>query len=118
MEINQKYMCRVPLPDCALRSLVGMNRTIDATMNGLNVFYSEGNLRDWDRWDDLNRITTPTLLIVGKYDMMDVEDVRKMSQLIPNAQLVVCNDSAHLSMIDEPETYFQAIKVFCEQLSN
>lgn len=108
------YACMVELPVNALKSLMTMNRSVYNTMFGKNEFYPDGNCCGWNRWDDLCKINLPVLVTSGRYDpMMSVEDIEKMSEMIPNSELLICEKSAHLSMIDEPDTYFQKIVEFC-----
>jgi len=53
--------------------------------------------------DELQRITTPTLLIVGDRDVVTVEHVVKMAHLIPEARLTVL-PGTHGSFIGEVGT--------------
>lgn len=117
-KINEGHICRVPLPDYAIKSLVEMNRHLYHTMMGKNEFHPEGNLKDWDRWNDLEKIRIPTLLSTGSYDIMSVDDIKKMQTLMPNAITSICENGGHLSMIDSPEDYFIAINNFLQTLRN
>lgn len=114
--INKEHMCRIELPDYAIESLANMNHSIYETMMGKNEFHPNGNLKDWDRWNDLKNINVPTLLSVGRYDIMSVEDIEKMNQLIPGSSLSICENGSHLSLIDDQETYFNAIIKFINDL--
>lgn len=116
--LNSKYICQKPLPRCAIKSLCTINKNIYETMYGKNEFFPEGNLSTWERWYSLCQIKVPTLLIVGQYDMISVESVTKMQRIISGSvpcTMVICENSAHLSMIDNPDTYFGAIITFCNK---
>lgn len=117
-KINEEHICRVPLPDYAIKSLVEMNKYLYQTMMGKNEFHPEGNLKDWDRWNDLEKIHIPTLLSTGRYDIMSVDDIKKMQALMPNAIISICENGGHLSMIDSAKDYFKAINNFLQALKN
>lgn len=108
-----KYMCSKPLPKYALKCLGNMNRHIYNMMFGKNEFFPNGNLITWNRWNDLPKIQTPTLIIVGQYDIMSTDDVNYMFFLIPTCYMSIIKNSCHLSMIDADEIYFDDIIDFC-----
>lgn len=112
-EIMQ-YTCMIPLPDYAINCLTNMNRSVYNTMLGKNEFFPDGNLINWNRWNDLKNINVKTLIIIGKKDMMSVSDADKMFNLIPNVKLTIYEYSAHVPMIDNPKAYFTTICDFCE----
>ena len=72
--------------------------------------------KDWDRWADLPRIVVPTLLSVGRYDTMAVEDIRRMGKLIPRSRVSVCERGSHLSMWDDQQTYFRDLIDFIKSV--
>lgn len=54
-------------------------------------------LRDWDVWDELSRITRPTLILHGSGDrVVSVENARRMAAAIPGARLVVLDGAGHV----------------------
>jgi proline iminopeptidase len=74
-----------------------------------------GNYRQWNRWDDLAKINVPTLIIAGRYDTIDPADAVKMAQLIPNAKAIICEKGSHLTLYDDPDSYFGAILSFLKK---
>lgn len=54
----------------------------------------------WNRTAALKRITSPTLLLVGSFDIAAPADVRKMAQIMPKATFVELADSGHAEWID------------------
>jgi proline iminopeptidase len=105
-----KHLCRLaPWPEPVMRSFLNLNFQIYNTMQGPSEFVVTGNLKDWDRWSDLQRISTPTLLLVGRYDTTAVEDIERMAALLPSARMVVCERGSHLAMYDDQEAYFGAL---------
>ena len=59
-----------PWPDYVERSFAQMDEdpTVYHTMNGPSEFHCIGSLKTWDITDRLHEITTPTLLVSGRYD--------------------------------------------------
>ncbi len=71
-------------------------------------------LADADQSDLLPRIAAPTLLIWGEADARSPLRVAHQFQAsIPNAQLVVIPDAGHVSNLEQPEQFNQAVREFC-----
>ena len=116
-EIYTKHICRVqPWPEPLMRMFSHMNQDVYDTMQGPNEFVVTGNLKDWDRWDDLGSITVPTLVSVGRYDTMRVTDIERMGELIPNSRVAICEQGSHCSMWDDQEAYFRDLVGFVEDV--
>ena len=94
------------------RMLRHMNFQVYNTMQGPNEFVITGKFKDWDRWNDLHRVTVPTLLLVGEFDTMRVSDIERMGQLIPNARVAVLRGGSHCTMWDAQEDYFARLTSF------
>jgi pimeloyl-ACP methyl ester carboxylesterase len=64
-------------------------------------------------YDDLAKITVPTLIIVGDEDVATVPaKSERMHAAIPGSQLVVIPRAGHSSSIEEPEAVTRAIEAF------
>jgi len=67
--------------------------------------------------DDLNKINTPTLILVGEMDTATPPEVSKqMHELIENSELVVIPNAGHSSTIEEPEAINAAMENFLKHL--
>ena len=67
-------------------------------------------------YDQLDRISTPTLIIVGKEDVATTPDKsERMRDAIRGAELRVLPRGGHSASIEEPEAVTQAIEVFLGQ---
>lgn len=116
-ELYNKHICRLdPWPEPLMDDFQHYNQAIYNQMQGPSEFEVTGTLKNWDRWNDLDRIEVPTLLIVGRYDTMRVSDVEKMHQLIPDSQLLICENGSHLSNWDDEDAYFAGLLKFLDQL--
>lgn len=69
-------------------------------------------------YDDLDKISMPTLIIVGDQDTATVPaKSQRMHDRIKNSKLVIIKDAGHSSSIEEPEAVTGAMKEFFESLS-
>ena len=67
-----------------------------------------------DQRDLLPRITVPTLLIWGEQDARSPLSVaRQFERSIRDAQLVVIPGAGHLSNLERPEEFNDAVREFC-----
>lgn len=111
--VYTRHLCRLdPWPEPVMRSFKALNTKIYNTMQGPNEFVITGNYKNWDRWADLPRIKTPTLLLAGRHDTMSVADKQRMRSLLPNSRLAVCEQGSHMSMYDDQQAYFAALVPF------
>jgi proline iminopeptidase len=114
--LYQRHFCRLePWPEPVERAMRFLNAQVYETMQGPDEFNIVGNYKDWDRWNDLHRITVETLLLVGRHDTMSPAQIEKMSRLMPHARAVVCENGSHMAMYDDQARYFAALLAFLRQ---
>lgn len=71
-------------------------------------------MADADQRDLLPRIAVPTLLIWGEQDARSPLSVaQQFAEAIPDAKLVVIAGSGHLSNLESPEQFNDAVRRFC-----
>ena len=71
-------------------------------------------MAETDQRDLLPRITVPTLLIWGELDERSPLSVaRQFEQAIPDARLVVIPGAGHVSNLEQPERFNEAVREFC-----
>lgn len=67
-----------------------------------------------DQRDMLPRIVVPTLLIWGELDARSPLSVaRQFEQAIPDTKLVVIPQAGHVSNLEQPELFNEAVREFC-----
>jgi len=67
-----------------------------------------------DQRDLLPRIAVPTLLIWGELDARSPLSVaRQFEQAIPDTKLVVIRRCGHVSNLEQPEQFNEAVRDFC-----
>jgi pimeloyl-ACP methyl ester carboxylesterase len=66
----------------------------------------------------LPALTVPTLVVVGRYDVIcGPRWAQELHTLIPQSQLVMLEDSGHLGHVEEPEAFAGAVRTFVESTS-
>ena len=74
---------------------------------------SRGLAQRADSTDLLATIAFPTLVIAGEQDVLTPPDVaQEYASNIPNAQFVVIPNAGHLSNLEQPEAFLQALNSF------
>ncbi len=112
-----KHVLRMPLeewPEPVLRSTENANYEIYLMMQGPSEFgvVGDATLKDWDRTEDLAKITVPTLTVGAEYDTMDPEYKKMMAEKLPNGRYHHCPNGAHWAMYDDADNYFSGIFQF------
>ena len=116
-ELYPQMICRVlPWPEPVTRAFKNVNMKIYIQMQGPSEFVVEGNLKDWEFWDQLPKIQTKALVLGAEFDEMDPKDIHTMAELMPNAEAVICPGGSHLAMWDSQEAYFTSILNFLDKL--
>lgn len=106
------HVCRIPLeewPDPVVRCFAHINPAIYVPMQGPSELGLSGTLETWDRSQDLQHITTPTLVIGAEHDTMDPRHMRWMSEQLPHGTYLHCPDGSHLAQFDDPDHYFPGL---------
>ena len=67
-----------------------------------------------DQRDLLPRIAVPTLLLWGELDARSpLAIAHELQQAIPNSELVVIPGAGHVSNLEQPEAFNDAVRRFC-----
>jgi len=70
-------------------------------------------LQSLDFLGDLPKISCPTLYVTGEFDLAaPVAVMQNMTEITPNAKFEVVKSAAHLSNIEQPDRFLNAIKDF------
>ncbi len=109
------HVLRMPAdewPDPVNRAFAHINSSIYVPMQGPSELGARGKLVDWDRFDDLDRVTVPTLVIGATHDTMDPEYMERMAARIPEGRFLLCPDGSHMAMYDDQARYFGGLVAF------
>ena len=116
-ELYPQCMCRTkPWPEPVTRAFRDAALNIYNEMQGKSEFVVTGNFKEWERWDDLHRITVPTLTIGAGHDTMDPKDLERMASLLPKGEFLLCPNGSHCAMWDDQEVYFAGLLNFLRGL--
>jgi proline iminopeptidase len=106
------HVLRMPVdewPEPVTRTFAHINPDIYVPMQGPSELGMSGSLSEWDRFDDLQQIEVPTLVIGAKYDTMDPVHMRAMADQLPNGTYLECPNGSHLAMYDDTEVYMRGL---------
>jgi len=118
-----EHILRAPLsewPEPVARAFKHMNPNVYVYVQGYSEFGVTENASSkyWDITSELHRITVPTLTIGGKYDSMDPEHMRWISEEVTNGQFLLCPNGSHLSLYDDQKVYFDGLISFIKQVAS
>ena len=94
------------------RLIAELNMQVYGTMWGPSEFHVTGSLAAYDRTGRLGEISVPTLFTAGRYDEATPKATAWYQSLVPGASLEIFEESAHMTMLEEPERYVQVIRNF------
>ena len=72
----------------------------------------DGNLKEVEYVERLPQIKVPTLIIVGDHDESDPRMSKEMHEKIAGSQLIILPKSGHMTFVDQPEQFLQAVREF------
>lgn len=114
--LYHRHLCRAdPWPLPVKRSLEGLSMDVYGTMWGPNEFCCVGSLKDWDRLADMKRIDVPCLILTGAHDELTPACAIAMREALPNAELRIFKNSAHMPFWEEPDAYFATLRTFLDK---
>lgn len=86
---------------------------IQKKMSAIRLNYFSREVQIYDVTKKLKLISTPTLIICGKYDVQcPVTYSIEMNELIPNSKLIVFDKSNHYPFLEEADLFNKEFKTF------
>ena len=111
--LNYRHVCRLNIwPKSINDSLDDWNMNVYGTMQGPNEFLYTGNLKNWNRIEEMKDINVPSLITVGMHDELTPSCAMRMNDSLPNAKLKVFQNSSHMPFYEEPKSYFKILEDF------
>jgi proline iminopeptidase len=111
--LNYRHVCRLDRwPPPLAESVADWNMDPYMAVQGPNEFLYIGNLKDWNRLNDMGSFTEPCLIVCGAHDEMTPNCALRMHVAIPHAEVAVFPNSSHTPFYEEPEAYFQRLEKF------
>jgi len=115
------HVLRMPAeewPDPVNRGLQHINPAIYVPLQGPSELGLGGKLLEWDRTGDLEKITTPTLVIGAEHDTMDPRHMEWMASALPHGRSLMCPTGSHMAMYDDYDTYRTGLVQFLRDVDN
>ena len=109
------HVLRMPAdkwPDPVNRAFAKLNYPLYTLMQGPSALGASGKLVEWDRTEDLDRITVPALGIGATHDTMDPKHMEMIAGRFPKGRFLLCPHGSHMAMYDDQEIYFQGLIAF------
>lgn len=72
------------------------------------------SLGDFDLLQRVEQVDCPVLILHGRHDPIPLEASEALARALPDARLVVLEQSGHVPYVEEPETLFREIERFLE----
>lgn len=117
MEYYKLYLTRSePWSPDLLAAFEGFNTDLYGYMWGPSEFTATGTLKDYNREADLPKLNLPVFFTTGRYDEAIPETVQHFQSLVPGSEIQIFEESAHMTMLDEPDAYAEAIRSFLNRV--
>ena len=113
-----EHILRMPInqwPEPVTRSMSKSNSSLYITMQGPSELGLSGKLTYWDVSKQLPTIAIPTLVIGAKYDTMNPDYMKWMSQQLPKGSYLYCSKGSHMCMYDDQKTYMNGLVNFLKK---
>jgi proline iminopeptidase len=111
-EFYKRYLSNKPYTTEVQKSMDDLNVDVYRTMWGNTEFSATGNLKKFDRSDDLHNINIPALFTCGEFDEATPGTTAWYAMKVKNSEFRVIKDAAHMTMNEQPEEYVQTVRTF------
>jgi proline iminopeptidase len=119
MEYYKRYFSRTdPWPPELLQAFEDLNTDVYGLMWGPSELAATGTLKDYEREDALPGLDLPVLFTTGRHDEATPETVEHYRGLVPGARITIFENSAHMTMHDEPEASVETVRGFLNEVES
>jgi proline iminopeptidase len=109
-ELPYMYHVRPPAWDLAGEAL-GWD-VLKEMWGAVSDFHIDGNLKEFDFTPSLRGLKMPTLVIYGDHDLLTAATAQESHAAIANSLLVELRNAAHMTFVDQPVAFFDAVSTF------
>lgn len=113
---NSFYNRKQPLSPYLDSSLRFQSLQVYHHMWGPEEFIATGNLKDYDRISDLERVKVPVLFTAGQYDAARPSTVKNYQQLVKGSVFEQIPNAGHSTMSDNIEVDLKVLRAFWKRL--
>jgi len=113
-EYNKLFVCRRldPLPASLKKVFANKNNDIYELMWGPSEFNPTGNLKDFDRINQLHKIKCPVLFNCGEFDSITENSLKLGLKQVENGSIHVFKGSSHLTPLESENEYIDITRNF------
>jgi len=116
-EFLHLHLCRLdPWPPIVEEVIRSTNLEVYNTMWGPSEAHPTGVLAGWDVTPRLGEIRVPALVLCGRYDEATPRQAETIAAALPDAELVVFEESAHLAPLEETDRYLSTVRAFLARI--
>jgi proline-specific peptidase len=113
----EKYVaCHLPWSEDLVTAFSTMNTELYTYVCGPSEFSITGTLKDYDITGRLGEINVPALVVAGEYDIVSVSSAEYYASLIPDAEVAIVPDAAHISVQDNIDEESQYLREFFSKI--
>ena len=113
MSFYTRYLARkLPWSADLDSSFAQFNLDLYGYMWGPSEFTATGTLKEYNGTDKLAKLDVPVLFVAGRYDEATPATVAFYQSQVPGSELAILEESAHLTMQDEPEENVRIVRDF------
>jgi len=117
LAFSSRHLLRMdPLPPMIVQALQSTNPVYEV-MWGKSEFSVSGNLKSWDRTQELGQISVPVQIISGEFDESTPKQNEVLHQGLKNSTWTLMPGCSHLSNLENPKEYLSIIQRFLDDLS-
>jgi proline-specific peptidase len=114
-----RHLCRLdPWPPLVEEVMRSTNLEVYKTMWGPSEAHPTGVLAGWDVTDRLGEIRVPALVLCGRHDEATPLQAETIAQALPDAELVIFEESAHMAPVEETERYIATLRTFLARIDS
>ncbi|MFC1557138.1 proline iminopeptidase-family hydrolase [candidate division KSB1 bacterium] len=118
-EFYRRFLCRLdPWPPEMDSTFAHFGYEVYNYMWGPSEFTATGVLKQYDRTDRLGELGLSVLFTTGAYDEATPSTVDYYRSLVPGSRLEILEESAHMTMLDEPDEYVRIVRNFLREVEN
>ena len=111
------HLCRLdPWPPLVEEMMRSTNLEVYNAMWGPSEAHPTGVLAGWDVTARLGEIRVPALVLCGRHDEATPRQAETIAQGLPDAELVIFEESAHMAPVEETERYLATVRAFLSRI--
>ncbi|WAH36547.1 proline iminopeptidase-family hydrolase [Alicyclobacillus dauci] len=112
-EYMKRFVCRVEIPEEERKKRAEQfGELVYNTMWGPSEFCATGNLKDFDRTDQLHEISVPSLFCCGAHDEATPESTKYYHACMPDSQFHVFDNCSHSPLREDKDEYIRVVRDF------